>query len=256
MEVKLLLNKSVDENAALYFEESKKAKRKIEGIKKAITNAQKNLKGLEKDEPVAVEKKKQRKKDWYESFRWSFTSSGKLIVGGRDATTNEIVIKKHTAKDDQVFHTDSPGSPFVVLKTEGRKVEPLDIEEAAIITGSFSKAWKLGLTSAEVYHVFPEQVSKTVKAGEYMGKGSFMIYGKRNYVRPVLKLSLAHIDGRIECGATSSIRKRAERYVEIVQGSEKASSLAKKIKKIIGGELDDIIRVIPAGGCRLVKERK
>ena len=38
MKVKLYLKKSVEENAAIYFENSKKAKKKLEGAKKALEN--------------------------------------------------------------------------------------------------------------------------------------------------------------------------------------------------------------------------
>ena len=109
------------------------------------------------------------------------------------------------------------------------------------------------MSSAEIFYVKPEQVSKTAKAGEFMGKGSFMIYGKRNFLSPALKLAIGNVDGRIEAGSLSSIKKRASKYLEIVQGNEKASSMAKTIQKHIGGDLDEIIRVIPAGGSRIVK---
>jgi hypothetical protein len=40
--------------------------------------------------------------------------------------------------------------------------------------------------------------------------------------------------------------------VVIEQGREKSSALAKKIqKKLGGGEIDDIIRMLPAGGGEL-----
>ncbi len=261
MQVEIFLNKSVDENASMYFEEAKKAKKKIEGVEKAIAHAKSSLEKSKyedelKDtfsENVSKEKKEARKTDWYENFRWFFTSEGFLVIGGRDANTNENIIKKHTDNHDIVFHTDMAGSPFVVIKTEGKKPDDLDMEEAAQFTACYSRAWKKGLGSSEVFYVDPEQVSKTVKAGEFMGKGSFMIYGKRNYMSPVLKLAIGYSGERIEYGPLSSVKKRCKKYVEIVQGSEKASNLAKKIKKKIGGDLDEIVRAIPSGGARLVK---
>jgi len=47
---------------------------------------------------------KEINKEWYEKFRWFISSDDFLILGGRDATSNEIVIKKHTEKNDLVFH--------------------------------------------------------------------------------------------------------------------------------------------------------
>jgi predicted ribosome quality control (RQC) complex YloA/Tae2 family protein len=256
MEVEIQLNKTVDENASIYFEQAKKARKKIDGIEKAISVSQESLENVEKE---LLEKKKQvlpkqkRKLDWYEKFRWFYTSSGFLVVGGRDATTNELVIKKHTEKDDVVFHADVAGSPFMVVKTKGKKPTELDLDEVAQMTASYSRAWKQGLSSMQVFYVNPDQVSKTPKSGEYMAKGAFMIYGKRNYKTPILKMAIGFVDNRIEAGVLSSIKSRTDKYVEIVQGSDKSSEIAKKIKALIGGELDDIIKLLPTGGSRLVK---
>ena len=118
------LMKSIDENAAVYFERAKKVKKKIEGAEKALEINLKKLKELEAKRDKFLEKSKKeksdRKKEWYEKFRWFTSSEGFLIIGGRDATSNEIVIKKHTDTNDLVFHTDMAGSPFFWVKTEGK----------------------------------------------------------------------------------------------------------------------------------------
>jgi predicted ribosome quality control (RQC) complex YloA/Tae2 family protein len=84
------------------------------------------------------------------------------VIGGRDATSNEIVIKKHTIASDLVFHTDMAGSPFFVLKSSTDNTKGLDqqsIKEAADATCSFSRAWKMGLSTQSVFYVNPEQKS-------------------------------------------------------------------------------------------------
>jgi hypothetical protein len=174
-----------------------------------------------------------------------------LCIGGRDATSNEIIIKKHTEKHDVVFHTDMAGSPFFVVKTEGKKVGKATLEEAAQATASWSRAWKLGAAMLEVFYVKPEQVSKKTKAGEYMPKGAFMIYGKTTYMRPELRLAVGTKDGKIIAGPINAVKKNADKYVIIEQGREKASALAKKIKAKIGGDIDEIVRMLPAGGAEL-----
>ena len=45
-----------------------------------------------------------RKKLWYERFRWFITSDGLLAIGGKDATSNDILIKRHTEENDLIFH--------------------------------------------------------------------------------------------------------------------------------------------------------
>ena len=119
MRLALDIRKSIEENASVYFEKSKKDKKKIIGARKAVEMYKSKLGGLkqEKIKEKAVVKKKV-KKDWYEKFRWFISSDDYLVIGGRDATTNEIVIKKYTEKNDLVFHTDMAGSPFVVIKNK------------------------------------------------------------------------------------------------------------------------------------------
>jgi len=244
------LTKSVDENAGLYFDKSKKAKKKLEGLAEALKDLRAKLEKLkaEKIEVKEIIKKVDRgKKDWYEKFRWFFTSEGLLAVGGRDATSNEIVVKKHAEKNDLVFHTDMAGSPFFVIKAT-KKIGDKSIKETADATCSFSRAWKMGLSSTSVFYVKPEQVTKEAKAGEFLPKGAFMIKGKTNYADNKINLAVGMKDGKVMAGPVEAVKKHCEKYVELLQGDEKTSAAAKKIKKKIGGELDDIIRALPAGG--------
>ncbi len=259
MNVEIFLNKSVDENASLYYEKAKKSKKKLDGINTAIRiakeNRDKTIDHIQKVTEKQSEVKVKRKKDWYENYRWFFTSSGKLVIGGRDASTNESVIKKHLDAKDIVFHTEMAGSPFMILKIDS-EVSDFDLEEVGQFTASFSRAWKKGLSSSEVFYVNSDQVSKTAKPGEFMGKGSFMIYGKRTFLSPVLKIAVGFVNGRIECSVPSAIKSRTNKFVELVQGNEKTSDVAKKIKSLIGGEIDEIVRVLPAGGLRISKGSK
>lgn len=255
MKIELDIKKSIEENAAVYFEKAKKAKKKIEGAKIALEKAHKRLKVLEEKkeaEKVVVEtKKKERSKHWYEKFRWFKTSEGFLVIGGRDATTNEIVIKKHTDQGDVVFHTDMAGSPFFVLKTEGKDVSEDSLRQVSDATCSFSRVWKLGLGSQKVFYVAPDQVSKEAKAGEYLTKGSFMIRGKTNYIDNNVNVAIGICDdGSIMAGPVEAVTKHCTRFVELLQGNDKTSVIAKKIKAKIGGDLDDIIRAMPSGGCK------
>mgnify|MGYP000719411990 CR=1 FL=1 len=259
MEIEIDLTKSVDENAGIYFDLSKKNKKKIEGAKKALEESINALKKLQQQETSFLEKeaKKQVKKDkkleWYEKFHWFISSEGFLCIGGKDATSNEIVIKKHLDKDDLVLHTDMAGSPFFVIKN-GQEAGEETINEAAQAVAVYSKAWKLGHGTADVFYVKPEQVSKEAKAGEHLAKGSFMVYGKTNYLHPSLRYAIGLIDGDIIGGPLSAVKKKTSKYVIVVAGREKKSQTAKKIKsKLKGGDLDDIIKFLPAGGCQIKK---
>ncbi|RJQ15804.1 DUF814 domain-containing protein [Candidatus Woesearchaeota archaeon] len=247
MQVELDVNKTIDQNASVYFEKAKKLKKKIDGIKKTIAEHERLLlKEQEKEEKKAIIKKTRQQKEWYEKFRWFYSSDGFFVLAGRDATTNEILIKKHTEKNDIVFHADAPGSPFVIIKTSV-KVPQTTLQEAAEYCVSLSNAWKRGLSAAEVYWITPEQVSKEAKSGEYLKKGAFMIYGKRNYMIPKMNLAICNYQEKISVFPVSAAKKHTDKYVLLVQGNKKLSEIAKKIQKKIGGEIDDIVRALPQG---------
>ena len=178
-----------------------------------------------------------------------------MVIGGRDATSNEIVVKKHTEANDLVFHTDMAGSPFFVVKSENKQIGEKTKEEAADATCTFSKAWKLGLQTSSVFYVAPEQVSKKTKAGEYMGKGAFMIYGKTNYISNKVNLAVGITrQQQIMSGHLDAVKSNCDKYVILIQGNEKASAVAKYIQHKIGGTIDEIIRALPAGEFKVKKE--
>jgi len=253
--IKLDINKSLEENASLYYEKAKKFKKKIQGAKEALEETKRKLKKLEKEkakEKEQIEKTK-TKKEWYEKFRWFISSEGFLIIGGRDATTNEIIVKKHTDKDDLVFHTDMVGSPFFVIKSNNKRMDEKTIKEAADATVTFSRAWKLGLQNSSVFYCKPEQLTKEAPSGEFVPRGGFVTKGKLNYVENNVSCAIGLYKDKIMAGPVQAIKKNCEKYVEIEQGKEKASNIAKFIQKKIGGNIDDIIRALPSGGCKVKK---
>lgn len=265
MDIELDLKLPIEQNAAVYYERGKKAKRKLEGAIKALNESKLELEKLEREKEKIIseiekeieidekeeERKQVRKSFWYDKFRWFFASNEMLVVGGRDSTSNDIIIKKHMDKTDLVFHTEAPGSPFFLLKTEGREVDPKVLEEVAVATACFSRNWKLGFGNSEVFYVDPSQVSKEALSGEYMQKGSFMIRGKRNTIRVILNLAVGVLeDGRLMCGPISSVSVHCKAYVTILQGDEKKSDFAKKIVHKIGGSLDEVMHLLPAGEFR------
>lgn len=243
--MKLLLDttKSLEENAAVYFEKSKKAKKKLEGIEESISLSKKKL-------VYQVEEKKEQKsfleppvKKWYMKFRWFISSEGFLCIGGRDATSNEIIVKKHCEKGDLVFHTDLAGSPFFVIKAEGKNIPIQTKEEAAQATASFSRAWNQGLTTAEVYAISPEQVKKELG----LPKGAFMIHGKREYFKPLVRLYIGlNAEKYVEC---SPVKKE---FLLKHEGkkTDTAKFLQQKfvLKTNIKYPLDDLMQALP-GEC-------
>lgn len=251
MRLKLNLKKSIEQNASDYFEKSKKAKKKIETIKKVIEVQKRKLEALKKGFVEEEKKKKKavakRKKAWYEKFHWFVSSDDLIVIGGKDATTNELVIKKHAEKNDLVLHTEQPGSPFVVIKG-AKKIPESTILEAASFCAVYSKSWRYG-TVPDVFYVEPDQVSKKAKPGEYIPKGAFMIYGRKNYIKNFdIRIAIGSSKGQVIGGPITAVQKHAERFVIVAHDSVKKSDLAKEIKKRISGELDEIMIFLPGDG--------
>jgi len=261
MQVEIDLNKSVDENAGVYFDLAKKAKKKIEGAQKAAEESKRKLEELQdkelqfQEEEQKRQAKKEIKKEWYEKFHWFISSEEFLCIGGKDATSNEIIIKKHLDPEDLVFHTELPGSPFFLIKG-GQKCGEATKEETAQATAAYSKSWKAMHTQGDVFYVLPEQVTKEAKSGEYIAKGAFMIYGKRNIMKPKVEMAIGVVEGKTIGGPVEAIKAQTSNYVILIPGKEKKSDLAKKIKfRLKGGDLDDIVTFLPAGEGDIKKEK-
>ncbi|MHA1506668.1 MAG: ribosome rescue protein RqcH [Candidatus Asgardarchaeia archaeon] len=263
--VKVPLKGSIGEFAGKYFEDIKKFESKIERIKEIIRDAKDKIERTREEMLMEVEKKEKKirvktKKRWYEKYRWFVSSEGVLVFGGRDATSNEVLFKRYVEDKDIVFHADVQGSPLVVVKG---KVGEDTMEEAAQFTASFSKAWKMGWGNADVYWVYGEQVSKTPPSGQYLKKGSFIIKGKRNFIKNVpleLAVGLYYDDGfKFMCGPPKAVSKWCKRFVKIRPGKEKKESVAKKIMSFLSKgleepilELGDLINILPPGELDIV----
>src|SRR3989338_2433205 len=103
MKLALDTRKTIDQNAAEYFEKAKKIKKKIAGAEKIIKDQEEKLAVIKKKQSVEIQKEMEKaeylktkaeikkEKAWYEKFRWFFTTNGFLVIGGKDATSNEIV---------------------------------------------------------------------------------------------------------------------------------------------------------------------
>ncbi len=70
MDIEIDLTKSIDENAAVYFELAKKAKKKLEGAKDALLDSKKKLEKVRKEEATffLVEETEKEKKE----YKWEW----------------------------------------------------------------------------------------------------------------------------------------------------------------------------------------
>jgi len=269
--VEVLVDGTVERSAQRYYELAKKLSRKIEGARAAIEHTEREIrKGAAKPEKPSTavsERDIPKRRAWYERLRWFFSSDGFLVIGGRDARTNEEVYEKYMEKRDLVLHASAHGAPLTVIKTEGRDVPETTLHEAAVFAVSFSSVWKAGQFSGECYLVSPEQVSKTPESGEYIPTGSFVIRGKRRYFTvPVgAAIGVERHPLRLVAGPPSAIESRAMLWFELEPGELAKNDLAKRLYRRLTEHMprglakrvappDAIAAHLPPGGSRMRAE--
>jgi len=271
--VNLDIRKTVPQNAQEYYEKVKKFTKKRDGALKAIEETKKAMEKKAAAKAAKAGRKLQasRKKHWYDRFRWFVSSDGFLVVGGRDADTNEEIFKKYMEKRDIVFHTQTPGAPLTVVKTGGKEVPESTLQEVARFAVSYSSLWKAGQFSGDCYWIKSEQVTKTPESGEYLKKGAFVIRGERNYFKDI-PLGIAvglELKGetRVIGGPASAVRKHGDYILEIVPGKFNQNDISKKIYRTYADELgdprfvkqiaspDQVAMMIPAGESDLRNQK-
>lgn len=267
--IKVNSKSSLQSIASVLFNEAKRKSGAIKSIEQIKNNTQKKLAKLQstaKTEKDSVSFAEIRKKNWYERYRWFFTSDGILAIGGRDAPSNSAVVRKHLGKNDKIFHADIFGSPFFILK-DAENPPTASMNEVAHATVCFSRAWREGMYGVSAYWVEPEQVKKSAPSGQFLPKGSFSIEGQRNFVKiSTLKLAVGIIpqgdDYVVTCGPPETIKKNSICYAIIEpHGADMVDSAKKirleflKLKEAITKKIniDDFVRALPAGASQITE---
>ncbi len=259
--IRIFVHESIEMNANRYYSEIKKYKKKKAGALKAMEKFVLTEKKVEKKEFSLLKSK------WYHRFRWFYTSDGVLVIGGRDAGSNEEIVKKYMEGNDVFVHADVHGGSVVIVKG---KTQCFD--EVAQFAVSYSNIWKAGHFSGDAYAAEREQVSKTAESGEFVARGAFVIRGERRYFKDVpvgaaiglqYEPSVAVIGGPV-----SAIKKRAKYYVSLKPGTfepnDSAKKILRKLKEMIPQEdqkglknilnTENIAAFVPPGGSDIIEE--
>jgi len=257
------------------FDQAKEVERRLEASRRAYSSLEEEL----RHQTIKLEQQRVRSsvarpsvakdRSWFERYRWFRTSSGHLAVGGRDASSNSSLIRKHMEDDDLVFHADIYGSPFFILKSGRDAPEPALIETASAVV-SFSSAWKAGFSAGDAYWVTPRQIRMQAPSGMYLPKGSFVVEGKKNFIRNVrvgVAIGVARFNGEwhLVCGPKESVAKSAQCYVTINPDRVKPTDTAKSVKSALLNcseasarsavkmfPIDRFLAIMPAGGGVIV----
>ena len=285
LRVGLDLKLTLFENAAVHYDRSKKAKQKMLSIKEALEESRgkivdtgKNLEAAESSERTRsaemmeeAAERRVRKKAWFEKFRWFVSSDGFLVVGGKDAVSNEVLVKKYVEDGDVVFHADIVGAPFVTVRTDGKSLSEQALREAGQFAAAYSRGWREGFGSVDVYWVKPDQLSKTGPSGESVGHGAFAVSGQRNWQRGVaLKLAvgvvLEHGELRFVGGPVDAVMAKTDVFVTVVPGEKEGKEIARDVlgalvskvskdvkEKVLRASVEQVREFIPFGVGRVLE---
>jgi predicted ribosome quality control (RQC) complex YloA/Tae2 family protein len=250
--------------ASFVFDKAKELDARAVSVRRAMERLTKKVPRSGKGAGPKTQQLPRRKQEWYQKFRWFYTSGGKLAIGGRDAQSNSTLVRRHMDDNDAVYHADLFGSPFFILKG-GKEQTEQDVREVAQATVAFSSAWKTGLGTADAYWVDPGQVGTAAPSGEYLARGSFAIKGKKNFVTGnLVEVSVGlESEGRVISGPEAAVRVRVDAYLVLGPHKEKASETAKRVLKdleILNADramslptIDDVLRMLPSGGSRVLR---
>ncbi len=252
-------DKDVTANAQAYYDRRKDAQLKAQRVEEAIAKTREEIEAAKAKAVKAARKPriKATKAMWFEAYRWTLSSDGFLILGGRDARTNDQLVKKHLKDGDRYAHADIHGAPSTVIK-DGAKAPETTLREACEFALAYSKAWSAGLASGSAYWVLPEQVSKQAESGEFLPRGAFVIRGKRNYVHdlPVrLAIGEVEIEGhrKIMGGPVSAVAARSKRYIVLAPGKEDREDVAKRLAASFTVPIEETGRTMPPGKVQIVE---
>lgn len=190
----------------------------------------------------------------YQKYKWFFTSTGKLVVGGKSSLQNDELLKnlKRLKEDFVVMHTSTPGSPFSVILGPIKSISPTELEEVAIFTGCFSRAWRESkkLAQIDIFTLSQLYKSKIMKSGTWGVNGAIQ--------RKVVELSLVLTmqEGKLRAVPEKTVKKKAV-LLKVKPGNIDKQKMLPKFHILLpdGVTTEAILSALPAGGVSIVKTK-
>ena len=262
IKIPLDYTEGIDSNASMIYQQSKdineKAKRAKEALDVSLEELAKKEAGLAKSKAAMANKVHPTKQFWFERYKWFIAPSGRLVIAGKDAHTNDNIVKKHLKEDDLYAHADLHGAPSTIIK-KGKDAPDEDLREACIYALAQSKGWVAALTDGSAYWVYTDQVSKTPQAGEFVPRGAFIIRGKRNYEYHLpMELAVGEITyentRKVMCAPLESMKKLSNKYFVIHPGRGKAGKTAALMAKELMVPEEEVSRILPPGDAEIVQK--
>ena len=260
--VPLDYTKGIDANASDLYQKGKeindKAKRADDALKESMELLEKKEAGFAKTKAAMANRVQPTKQFWFERYKWFITPSGRLVIAGKDAHTNDNIVKKHLKDEDVYAHADLHGAPSTILK-KGRDAPEQDLREACLYALAQSKGWVAALSDGSAYWVFTDQVSKTPQAGEFVPRGAFIIRGKRNYEYHLsMELAVGEImyenTRKVMCAPLESMKAMSNKYFVIHPGRGKAGKTSALMAKELQVPEEEVSRILPPGDAEIVQK--
>jgi predicted ribosome quality control (RQC) complex YloA/Tae2 family protein len=240
VEVEVDLSLSAYANATKLYSHKKVAKVKEE---KTAQASEKAIEAVEKQTHKQLEAQQLkrnlqaiRKVHWFEKFNWFITSEGYLVLSGRDAQQNEQLVKKYLRTGDAYVHADMHGASSCIVRakldhdSKPLPLSPFALQEAGTMTICRSGAWTVKVVMS-AWWVHASQVSKTAPTGEYLTTGSFMIYGRKNFLPPTsLEMGFGIMFRLDDSSVSRHLNDRKDKLVEFAD--ESSTGIASAISEI------------------------
>jgi hypothetical protein len=189
----------------------------------------------------------------YRRYKWFFTSSGKLVIGGKSALQNEELLRrlKLLKKEFIVMHTKEPGSPFSIIFDDLKKISASDLKECAIFTGCFSRAWRSGEKKTKIGIFKLSQLRKN----NNMKAGTWEVVGEVTEMDVNLELALTKQSGTIRAVPLESIKNKKEILLKISPGKidKKDAPLKLDFELKNNFSQEEILSALPAGGFKILR---
>ena len=148
--IKINFDLTAFQNAQFYYQSKKKLaikqKKTEEAAEIVIKKAEAQVeKALSAEATKAEKVLKVRHTFWFEKFHWFITSENYLVISGRNAQENELLVKRHLKSGDLYIHADVQGAASCIFKNHSpsKGISPISIEEAGKYCICRSRAWEV-----------------------------------------------------------------------------------------------------------------
>lgn len=177
-----------------------------------------------------------RKKNWFEKYRWFYTSEGHLCVLQKGTRSGPLL--KRLSPDFLHISSDVSGIGSAYIDYDGRRQPAqLSIDEAAQFLLSFAGNWNAESGETEMYWTEEDSQEKN-----YFSARS-----------PGLELAISEVSGEaLPMIAPSGIRRIVSGQVAFLEpGSSDSAYIAAQISRALMLKKKEVRRLLPAGGLKL-----